>query len=361
MTIFVINRTNSKVQEESETPLFWTSVLLAEKAIIMSESGSLFKDDLFVDMDPKILRGYFKEIYLILDKNMSAQKLEKFLNLYIRLKNEKRKNHDKIILYMKAKSMLNDLIKFCKNGIAYYLEYYILDKLAPFYKKKILEYKPLDEYDLNETEPGKILKGIADLICSSNELPIFDYTFEENYAMGIEVKENVECNEAKNIFFKTNILRLPAIYNLESAPAEILRNEIRYSLNFFLKKIEDISAELLKLDFIANNYNVIGNLVKDNLLPELSHAQSIIDSNIYIQQMRSEFDEEFDLNLFLGVTSIRNILYYYKSMGIISEKGCLYIMEKCLLIKEPDKCKTFLYLNFRKDSISSMRTILKKR
>ncbi len=351
MTIFLVNTDHSKLPIQNETPLIWTSVLLAEKVVLMTVSASMFDNDVFKNMNEKCLKGFFKTICMKIFNELAEEELDRILDIYTRLHKNKRKTHNEIILYMLTKKALDQLIEQCISIGNQYMQANKLDALLPMYEKGILKYVPFGEYNLVEPEPGKKLNYISELICSESMLTIMDHSIEKSDSTEMEITdESFRYDETSNIIFKIPLLQFPAIYNLESNSAGILRSELSIALKPFISKLEKVTLEINKLNFVNTNPDTIKDIVNESLLPEINASQAIIDSNVYIQQVQNHYGEEYDLNLFLACTSIKNLLELYRSQEIISGKAYLYIKNKLLQMNVIDNCKVLLFLKYDKRS-----------
>ena len=83
------------------------------------------------------------------------------------------------------------------------------------------------------------------------------------------------------------------------------------------KELIQSKKKMAEIEFIPKNYKQIETEVKSGLKSHFESINESLNNELYVQQAKNQFSEEANVNLMLGVTSFRNLIYFYRDLNCI--------------------------------------------
>jgi|GEM_PF-3728875 len=333
MKITILNPDFSKTKEMTETKMLWTSLLLARQVYYAGgHTWILDMNNYFSSLEDRQKYLLMERIAPVIFKEKEIlEMLPKFLEGYRKYYLIKHKNRDELLVFLKAKRGLDQILKMTLYKFNCVSKDFHLQELFPLVSSKSENgiYPLPFLYASNSTD---LIKERIDLI--TRLFVMHDHMFllnssilENIHAVNFQkVTENF--NEINSLHFLFgDLARLPSLELLNNEHFSVLRNNFLNDADVFSTVFKEVEETLLIAEYINETALLMGKLFK--VFKDVAiFFNNVIENN----QLLSELTNNGSINgynkIYFAVTSKEYLLDIMEKSSIIDNRDKMYISQK---------------------------------
>lgn len=329
---FNIINSGKKITGFLDFYIIWGLVLLADKINWSGSYSALMKYRLHA-VNPKskeeviILKSYLKMFKVEIQEKIFDENFD----IYLKIKKLKHKQPKNIIYINKVEQLLSDYKKYIDMALDAIFENVKLEKLYGLMGKPV---NSIIGVFGNTTIIGGVPDTEADIANVSDSF-IFE---EEALVLSNEIKDYFKIysledsvkviNYEEKAMLKVPLLKIFSPEQLDENHIKIVRNELN---NYFQEVSPDLISlkkSLLKTFFGEESFETCREEILLNILPKVKKYQDVINENVFIQMLKNSTDNGLTYEIFLCVTSIRNVIDYMIDLDLLGSYSKEYIEEE---------------------------------
>ncbi|MFH1004070.1 MAG: hypothetical protein V1781_01010 [Bacteroidota bacterium] len=306
MKIIFINRDDTKIDYCTEPDYLHPLVLIADTVkyismivhtIVTYKGIEKLTDDSVVQMHKDIFKKDENAIQM-------HKETDRIYSIVKKVKNIKHKDKNTLIYIHSFESLIKIFKKNIKEQIEDILKGICIYEIMPFIQDEVFKVQESCCYSEETKCEDPYINLIADIIITNENIFLFDTQIEKILS-------------SETDFIKIPLWDFPPLAYLTYNQMKYTRENLKSALHQFKVQLKEISSELFKITFASENFLYIEKLCADKLNPHIASLQKSINESIYISQTRNKFPENHKMKLYLGITSVENLVNYYEKMNIV--------------------------------------------
>ena len=316
MNIHFFNTQNSKVEFSFEVVSLHPNILMADEVMYDSMTSELI-------LVYQGLPTYNEDILIRLLEDLSgdeesSQTVVKSLRenqiLVRKMQQLKHKEKKALIFIGNHKTIINNLRNTLLLQIKDVLDYQCLSEFMPFIEQKILNLKYSNFYTKKNLE-DPFIRGISETIIQRQAMLCLSETVD---AVFTSTSLNDE-SENQFDFIKIPMWNFPPIRDLTYAQIKYTRDNLKPIFADFKTQVQELSEQLFPLTFSPENHQRIKQLCAEKLNHHSQTIEHAINEHIYISKLKNQFAQNFGTRLYIGITSVENVINYYEKAEIVPD------------------------------------------
>ncbi len=332
MKITILNPVCSQINEETESKMLWTSLLLADEIYYAAKGASIIAlRNIFTELPEKLKYTAFEHLARkLFSQEEVLDLLKKYLAWYHKYRSIKHKNKDQLLLFLEAKRGLDKLLSGVQENVNSLCKKYNFYELLPFVNKKLdctIYPLPLIFHPRTPEEINKKITVLTDyLLLKGNMFLLGAEVFKALPAIKFgKVPEKFNKIDVPH-FIYGEFIDLPSLESLSYDHFNVLRN-------IFLKEVEPILyvfkelegavqcasylIETIKLieQFYGANKNVIG-FITDEL-----------NKNQFLNNLICNGTVKGNNRIYYAMTSKEFMIDIFQKLSFIDERDKLYLIQ----------------------------------
>ena len=188
------------------------------------------------------------------------------------------------------------------------------------------------------TAKGSIEDLIIRYLTTTDVIPYFDETIFTKpgglYAKQYEKEMNEEVKMGTSIL--QDIFNFPVLDSLSANQLRIIRNEFQEKLQPVYPAFDIIKKEIEGIVFNDENIDKLSKILVDNTFKYASIFDPLANENVYFMQIKNSTPDVVYRTLYIGITSIKQIVSFYARRDIITMEGERYILDNIARVKNID-------------------------
>ncbi len=314
MKVIFYNTLVSKVEMIIEATYLPAYLLVADNVhfdSILSVSLILYAEvDKFPD---NIIINVFESFNIDNEKAIRlAKETREVLNDSKVLKKIKNKNKETLVVLGKLNTVLKHLRIMVKDYYADNLQRVNLLPILPFYENKILTLDVGDMFD-EENKESKLLTEISEILINNNAT----LSLSDIIAQNLPFDTLTSINKADCRFIKIPLWKFPKLLYNSFEQINYSREQLKPILQPFKDELKKLKTEFFGIDFIPENLPFFKEKINEKIMPHLANIQNAIDENLYLNNVKNKYADDFSLGFCLGIAPAETIVKYYQKTKII--------------------------------------------
>ncbi|MEI8201589.1 MAG: hypothetical protein WCH34_01160 [Bacteroidota bacterium] len=314
MQINLYNKEDSKIKSNWEFYMMSPCLLIADK--VMFNSVTAISLMMYIDIDnwnEKMILLMYKQTFhddKVALENMAF--LDKNMPLITKIKQQKHKDKNAVILLHNFKSGIDILKKRIKDYLEFHLRNSDFFQLIPFVLKDIIELRQIDAY-IDKMKENVYIPEIFNDIIQRKHLLLLHQSINELFTF--TTPESTE--EGSFDFVKITLWDLPPIKGLTYEQLKYTREDLQAALAPFKSDVEALFVQLAGLPWTNENINPIKQLCLEKLMPHKTSVQQTIDQSIYLMMLKNKFPSHYKIRCCMGISSAETVLNFYEKNEMV--------------------------------------------
>jgi len=329
MEVSIFNVNNSKIKDNIEALLLWSSFLISE-TIHFGGTLSVYMtyESFYKRLSEERRIKFFKISIPKIVKEENAEKIDAFYQSFYKLCKKKHKSPKDLIAINKGKKVINVYYTVWKDWVL-----------------KVLKATNLLELVSYAEEDKKILCWILPISQRSEKLNEEFFTFVNGALYFPEIMHfHYSESVIEESILSTKLFEMPVPVSLSTNQVKIIRNDLLDKFKPFFERIVEFNSSLKEIEYNKKNLKKLKKEYFDKACEEKNSLQDAIDNNLYMNQLKNKLEEDKTLSIYLGLASFNNILEFYKRALIIDDYIIMYVKDKMKEELNMNGSKFFLYL-----------------